>query len=178
MNTPPPPPVKRLTILLVALMALTAPAAVSAQTPTECTLADATLAKLLPVGDSPLVEGGVQAIFGVSFPNTCPVRTKPLTVCLDLWNTTACPPTAPENECDGRIRGSIGFFPTGGWERTSGPTVCNSNFLTDLNGSIQYQLNFLFSLLNDNIKADRQNYFIVHMHEPFQVLRIPIMDDD
>ncbi len=51
------------------------------------------------------------------------------TVCLDLWDTTACPPDAPETDCDGKIRGSTGLLPTGGWERTGGPTVCNAQFL-------------------------------------------------
>ncbi len=160
-------------------MALAAPVAVQAQT--QCTLKDATLAQVFPRNEGPLYEEGIglnQAVISVSFPTTCPVRTKPLTVCLDLWDTTACPPAEPEANCDGKIRGSIGVTLTSGWMRTSGPTICNTQFLADLNGSIQHQLNFLFETKDDSVKADRQNYLIVHMHNPYQVLRIPIVDDD
>ena len=168
------PPFKRLTTLIAALVALAAPMAVQSQT--ECTLKDVTLNQVFPPTGS--INEGRQAIIGASFPTTCPVSAKRLMVCLDLWDTTACPPGAPPSNCEGRIRGSNGFLPTGGLMRTSGPTVCNREFLTDPGGSIQHQLNFLFTAQDDSVKADRQNYFIVHTYNPYQVLRIPIVDDD
>ncbi len=45
-------------------------------------------------------------------------------------------------------------------------------------GTVQHTLNFLFSVQDDSVKANRQNHLIVHMHDPLQVLRIPILDDD
>ncbi len=165
------------TLFAATLPALALPSAVMAQT--QCTLSDATLVQVFPMNKRPLREGGSQAIIGVSFPTTCPARIKPLMVCLDLWDTTACPSDAPPGTCDGLIRGSIGLLATGGWVRVGGPTICNTEFLTEPDGlPIRHQLNFLFGIQNDNVKADRQNYLIVHMHNPFQVLRIPIVDDD
>ncbi len=167
-----------LRILLAAiLLALALPTAVLAQT--QCTLSDATLVQVFPMNKGPLREGDSAAIIGVSFPTTCPARIKPLMVCLDLWDTTACPSDALPGTCDGLIRGSIGLQAISGWVRVGGPTICNTEFLTDPDGRpIHRQLNFLFGIQNDNVKADRQNYLIVHMHNPFQVLRIPIVDDD
>ncbi len=135
------------------------------------------MSQTFPVAGAPVNEAG-QVIIDVSFPSTCPARTRPLTVCIDLWDTTACPPGAPVNSCDGNIRGSTGFMPSGGWVRDRGPTVCNRRFLEDIGGTIQHQLNFTFSVQDDSVKADRQNYLIVHTHNPYQVLRIPIVDND
>ena len=97
-----------------------------------------------------------------------------------MWDTTVCPPAAPEGSCDGAIRGATGVLPNSGWQRTSGSTLCNAEFLTDPGGGrpIQHTLNFLVNIQDDNVKADRQNYLIVHMHSTSQVLRLPILDND
>ena len=177
----PPPPKKMkclttLTAATVVALLLATTMDVRAQT-RECTINEATMESSFPVtGILEEVSPNNEAIISVHFPTDCAARTERLLVCLDLWETTAC---APEDSCDGRIRGSQGFLGGGGWTRTSGPTVCNTNFLTPGGGlPIQHRLNFLYNIANDSVKADRQNYLIVHMHNPYQVLRIPIRDND
>ncbi len=117
----------------------------------------------------------------------CPAREQPMTVCLDLWETAACPPDAGESECRGSIRGNynnLGAY-TGGWEASGSSTVCHRDFSKrydsdsdGTNDSVYNALQFLFQISNDDIKADRQNYLIVTMYNPVRYPRIPIQDDE
>ena len=179
---------KRSPTLAVALatLILAAPLALHAQT--QCTLQDAKVSLTFPIPlGTPLEEdqtGNSQAIIGVNFPPTCQALAKPLTVCLDVWDTTACPPEALPGECDQRrgIRGSAGVVPVNNWVKASGPTVCNQRFLAEyeINGMTQTITSapMLVSTFDDNTKARWQNHLLVVMYDPFQFLRIPIIDND
>ncbi len=171
-----PPPslsLARLTVLLLALAAL--PGAAHAR----CNISDGVLLKLFPAGD--LEEGNLranEAIIQFQLPRDCPVA-EPQTVCLDVWNTTACPPGGLQ--CDGAIRGSTGIQLTGGWMR-SGTMICNSKFREAFDrGGVITAVNdaqFFVRIPDDDVRADRQNYLIVATYDPFRVLRIPIREDD
>ena len=140
--------------------------------------------QLFPTLGSPLQEGS-DVILSVSFPNTCQARAKPLTVCLDVWDTTACPLGADPSQCDGRIRGNAGIMLSQniGWVKAGGPRICNTRLLEgfEMNGVPQVitSAQLLISTFNDNAKANRQNHVLAVMYDPFlQIVHIPIIDND
>ncbi len=150
----------------------------------QCEISDGKLTKAFPPGT--LIEGRAgsnQATIRFSLNADCPARNKPLTVCIDLWETTACPPDAQVNQCQGNVRGSTGFMENQNWVRGANGRICNPllGAETDIGGGILNILNslqFLYFISDDNIKADRQNYLIVAVYDPFRYLKIPIQDDD
>ena len=196
---PPPPPgdsdtsraaalVKRSPTLAVALatLILAAPLALHAQTPPpmQCTLQDARMTQFWPTPGSPLQEGG-DVILSVHFPNNCLAHAKPLTVCLDVWDTTACPLGADPSQCDGRIRGNAGILLSQnlGWVKAGGPRICNTRLLEgfEMNGVTQAitSAQLLINTFNDTTKANRQNHILAVMYDPFlQIVHIPIIDND
>ncbi len=189
--SPPPPPLARLAAFL-----LLAPLALAAAPPAlaRCELSDLVLEKVFPVGD--LIEddsAANNAIISVKWPggdsgpDSCPARDRPLTACVNVWETTACPPEAPPGVCEGNIRGvsSVNFRPNAGWGWAQGRMICNQNFGQaydrDSDGtddSARNGLNLFLLISRDNVKADRQNHLIVVMYDPVRYLRIPIRDDD
>ncbi len=155
----------------------------------QCEPSDLVLEKVFPAGDI-LIEGDPEsnnAIIRVGWTADCPAREKPLKVCVNAWETTACPPLANSQLCQGNIRGvtNIHFRPNSGWEWGSGRMICNQTLgqaydsnLDGTNDSVYNQQQFLLFIPNDNIRADRQNHLIVVMYDPTRYLRIPIQDDD
>ena len=155
----------------------------------QCEPRDLVLEKVFPAGDI-LIEGDPgsdNAIIRVGWTADCPAREKPLKVCVNVWETTACPQGVSATQCEGNIRGasSVHFRPNGGWAWGTGRMICNqslgqaydSNF-DGTNDSVYNQQNLLLSISSDTIKADRQNHLIVVMYGPTRYLRIPIQDDD
>ncbi len=99
--------------------------------------------------------------------------TAALTLALPAAVQAQCPPGAPADQCMGNVRGSAGLGTGCGWVRVGGPTVCSSNFGVEhdldrdgTNDSVYNDLNILFQISNDDVKADRQNHLIVVMYNP------------
>ena len=145
----------------------------------RCDISDGKLQKTSPNGE--LIEGDLgnnNAIIEFSVPNDCPAR-KPQTICLDVWNTTACPPGGVH--CESSVRGNIGINIRGEWAR-SGRMICNPNFGIehDVGGTLMVTNRILFtvSIPDDSVRSDRQNYLIVVAYDPVRFLGIAIRDDD
>ncbi len=147
----------------------------------RCNISDGELLKVFPAGDPE--EGNLRAnqvIIRFELPSDCPAA-EPQTVCLDVWNTTACPPGGIQ--CDGAIVGSAAVLLSGGWERDGSRRICNRRFrgtydrgdgvITTVNNS-----QFVVPIPDDDVRADRQNHLIVATYDPVRVLKIPIREDD
>ncbi len=155
----------------------------------QCEPSDLVLEKIFPAGDI-LIEGDPgsnNAIIRVGWAADCPAREKPLKVCVNVWETTACPPDAASTLCEGNIRGvtNVHFRPNGGWAWGTGRMICNQSLgqaydsnSDGTNDSVFNGQRLLLFIPNDNIRADRQNHLIVVMYDPTRYLRIPIQDDD